>query len=216
MHKINLVLADDHSILRQGTAAILSNYEDIHIMDVASNGNDLLRLLLLHQPDMLISDIAMPGTSIFDIITKIKQEGLHTKVLLLTMHDSSEYIFKALEHGISGYLTKDTVKEELITAIRTISQGGEYYSQNITNSIIQAHKNKPSHPSNPLDVLSGREKEVLALIAEGLSTKEIAHKLFLSERTVSNHRSRMLQKCDVNNTVELVRIFLENRKQSRF
>jgi two-component system response regulator DegU len=215
MDKINLVLADDHSILRQGTAAILSAYEDINILDVASNGSDLLRLVLLHKPDLLVSDIAMPGVPVFDVIHKIKEEKLPTKVLLLTMHDSSEYIFKALEYGISGYLTKDTVKEELITAIRTISQGGEYYSQNITNSIIQAHKSKSGSSqqrSNPLNVLSAREMEVLSLIAEGLSTKEIAQKLFLSARTVSNHRSRMLQKCDVNNTVELVRLYLENRR----
>lgn len=215
MDQIRIVLADDHSILRQGTATMLSAYEDIIITDVASNGNDLLKILTRQEPDILVSDIGMPGLPIFTVLEKIKEAKLKTKVLLLTMHDSAEYIFKALEYGISGYLTKDTVKEELITAIRAIYNGGEYYSQNITNSIIRAHKNKstkPQNEANPLQIFSARELEVLSLIAEGYSTKQIAEKLFLSERTVSNHRSRMLQKCDVSNTIELVKLFLAHQK----
>ncbi len=214
MDKIRIVLADDHSILRQGTAAMLSVYDDIEVVDVAANGEDLLQQLRKHKPHILVSDIAMPGISVFEVLDIMQQEQIPTKILLLTMHDSPDYIFKALEYNISGYLTKETVKDELVKAIRIIHEGGEFYGQNITQSIIRAHKIQKdlSDPlRNPLLSLSVRELEVLALIAQGLTTRQIAEKLFLSERTVSNHRSRMLQKCEVNNTVELVRLYLNHQ-----
>jgi DNA-binding NarL/FixJ family response regulator len=215
MDKIRIVLADDHSILRQGTATMLSAYDDIEVVDVAANGEDLLKMIQEHKPHILVSDIGMPGISVFEILEIIEQEGISTKVLLLTMHDTPDYIFKALEYNISGYLTKDTVKDELVKAIRTIYQGGEFYGQNITQSIIRSHKIQKDFSNqnrNPLTNLSVRELEVLDHIAQGLTTRQIADKLFLSERTVSNHRSRMLQKCEVNNTVELVRMYLDHKK----
>ncbi|MEN7546552.1 response regulator transcription factor [Rapidithrix thailandica] len=210
-NKIKVVIADDHSILRQGTAAILSDYEDIDIVGLASNGDEVQKLVDIYQPDVLVSDIDMPGKSIFQVIKQIKDSNYSTQILLLTMHETPDYVFKALEYGVSGYLTKITEEGELIKAIRYLHKGKEYYSYEITQVIVKGYKSrKDGNGANPIDQLSKREKEVLSLLAEGLNTKQISEKLFISESTVSNHRSNMLQKCDVTNTVELVKIYLES------
>lgn len=213
MTKCKVVLADDHAILTQGTSSILSDYEDIELIATASDGEQLHKLVEDLHPDILISDISMPGMSIFDISEEIKQKNLDTKVLIFTMHKSPEYIYKALNSHVSGYITKTAEKEELINAIKTLKEGKEYYSQPISQIIVQGFKKRNEQDAddlNPISKLSKREKEVLGLLVEGLSSRQIADKLFLSERTVSNHRANMLQKCKVNNTIELVRLYLDN------
>ncbi len=129
------------------------------------------------------------------------------------MHDTADYIFKALNSGVSGYIAKYVERDELVKAITTVATGEEYYSQTIAQIIVKGFKEKKSregNTQNPINVLSKREKEVLLLIVDGLNSKQIAERLFLSERTVSNHRANMLQKCGVNNTVELVKLYLDN------
>lgn len=213
MTKYKVALADDHAILTEGTASILSEYNFIELVGVASDGEQAHQLVESLEPDVLVSDITMPGTSIFDISDDIYQKGLNTKVLVFTMHDSPDYVYKALNSHISGYITKNVEKDELVKAITTLAEGDEYYSQPITQIIVKGFKNrkqKDGDSQNPMNVLSKREKEVLALLIEGYNSKQIAEKLFLSERTVSNHRANMLQKCKVNNTVELVKLYLDN------
>ncbi len=213
MSKITVVLVDDHAILTEGTASILREYDFIDLVGAVNDGGEALKLVLEHKPDVLVADISMPGISIFDIIQEIEKEQLPTKVLILSMHDSPSYVFKALNNGVNGYITKYADREEMVKAIQTVAQGDEYYSQIITQVIVKGFKekkNQDSNDQNPINVLSKREKEVLALLVEGLNSKQIAERLFLSERTVSNHRANMLQKCQVNNTVELVRLYLDN------
>lgn len=213
MNKCKVVLADDHAILTEGTSSILSEYDFIELVGIASNGEQANKLVETEKPDVLVSDISMPGKSIFDISDDIKRKGLKTKILVFTMHESPDYVYKALNSNISGYLTKNAEKEELVKAIQTLAEGDEYYSQPITQIIVKGFKNrkqKDADNQNPLNVLSKREKEVLQLLIEGYNSKQIAEKLFLSERTVSNHRANMLQKCKVNNTVELVKLYLDN------
>lgn len=216
MNKITVILADDHAILTQGTASILSEYEFIEILGTVSDGEKAMSMVKTVKPDVLLSDITMPGKSVFDITEEIHKKGLPTKVLVFSMHNTPEYVFKALNSGVSGYLTKFADKEEVVKAIQSVAKGDEYYSQSITQVIVKGFKNKRRveiDEQNPINVLSKREKEVLTLIVEGLNSKQIAEKLFLSERTVSNHRANMLQKCKVNNTVELVRLYLDNARK---
>lgn len=210
---MTVVLADDHAILTEGTASILKEYDFIDLLGAVSNGEEALQLVMEHKPDVLVADISMPGTSIFDIVQKIKENQLPTKVLILSMHDTPNYVFQALNSGVDGYITKYADREEVVEAIQTVANGDEYYSQTITQVIVKGFKEKKSQENdtqNPINVLSKREKEVLSLLVEGLNSKQIAERLFLSERTVSNHRANMLQKCQVGNTVELVRLYLDN------
>lgn len=210
---VTVILADDHAILSEGTASVLKDYDHFELLGKATDGEEALRLVVEHQPDVLVSDITMPGKSVFDIVEDIEKRKLKTRVLIFSVHDTPDYVFKALNSGVSGYITKYADREELVEAIKTVAQDKEYYSQGITQIIVKGFKDKKNQDAdtqNPMNVLSKREKEVLALIVEGLNSKQIAERLFLSERTVSNHRANMLQKCNVNNTVELVKLYLDN------
>ncbi len=214
MTPIKVLLADDHAILTQGTAFILAEYDFIKVIGSVDNGEAAMEMVREAKPDILIADISMPGKSIFEITEEINKNEYATKVLVFSMHETAEYVFKALNSGVSGYLTKFSDKEEVVKAIRHIAGGGEYYSQPVTQIIVQGFKTRKKaevDDHNPLKVLSKREKEVLGMIAEGLNSKQIAERLFLSERTISNHRANMLQKCKVNNTVELVRLYLDHK-----
>ena len=211
--KVTVVLADDHAILSEGTASVLKDYDDFELLGKATDGEEALRLTIAHEPDVLVSDITMPGKSVFDVAEEIEERKLKTRVLIFSVHDTPNYVFKALNSGVSGYITKYADRKELVEAIKTVAQDKEYYSQRITQIIVKGFKDKKNQEAdtqNPMNVLSKREKEVLALIVEGLNSKQIAERLFLSERTVSNHRANMLQKCNVNNTVELVKLYLDN------
>lgn len=212
--KIKVALADDHAILTEGTSSILAELDFIELVGTASNGTETERLLEETNPEILVSDISMPGKSIFDIADEISsKDHIHTKIIIFSMHDSPNYVYSALNSNISGYLTKNAEKEELIKAILSVAQGDDYYSQPITQIIVKGFKNRKDGGNvsqNPIDLLSKRETEVLKLLIEGFNSKQIAEKLYLSERTVSNHRANMLQKCKVNNTVELVKLYLDN------
>lgn len=211
--KITVLLADDHAILSEGTASVLKEYESFVLLGSATDGEQALSMVNEHEPDVLVSDITMPGKSVFDIAEVIEKQKLKTRVLIFSVHDTADYVFKALNSGVSGYITKYVERDELVKAITTVARGEEYYSQAITQVIVKGFKDKKNQErdtQNPINILSKREKEVLLLIVEGLNSKQIAERLFLSERTVSNHRANMLQKCKVNNTVELVKLYLDN------
>lgn len=158
----------------------------------------------------------MPGHSIFEIADFIAAHNLPTKVIIFSMHDSPDYIYKALTSNVSAYLTKDAERGELVKAIEKVMDGEEYYSQTVSQIIVKGFKNRSTNDDqnkNPIDLLSKREKEVLHLLADGANSKEIAERLFLSEPTVSNHRANMLQKCKVDNTVKLVRLYLDDQQK---
>jgi DNA-binding NarL/FixJ family response regulator len=206
MKKIKVVLADDHSLVRQSMARLLTEYEDIEIVGLAADVQELIKLVDENNPDVIVVDIEMPGKNIFENITELRKQNTQPKILILTMHDSSDWVFKALENGISGYLTKFSEKEELVNAIRIVYEGKEYYSQNIKD-IIEKGLTDQRDGKNPLSRLSKREIEILELLAEGEKTKVIAEKLYISERTVSNHRANILAKLGVSNTPELLKIY---------
>ncbi len=216
MNKCRILLADDHAILAEGTSSLLEDYPEIELVGIATDGAQTDRLLAEKQPDILISDITMPGKSIFDISQELTAHESDTKVIIFSMHDSPKYIYKALNSNISGYLTKNSGKEELVEAINKVRNGEEYYSQTVSQVIVKGFKKRRGdgdEVKDPIELLSKREKEVLQLLADGLNSKEIAKKLYLSERTISNHRANMLQKCQVDNTVKLVRLYFENQQK---
>lgn len=198
--EIKIVLADDHSILRQGLNYLFNN-TPIKVMGEASNGVSAFALVKEHEPDVLVLDISMPVTDGIKTAQKLKDEGYETKILFLSMQDSEDYVMQALNVGAAGFLSKDTVEDELIEAVTTIAEGGEYFSQNIYSKIVKLMREPKKEPHYKL---TRREKEVVKCLMEGLSTKQIADKLCVSDHTVSNHRANILNKLEVVNTAQLI------------
>ncbi len=208
MNSITVILADDHTILRQGLRFIVSQHPQIRVVGEASDGVQALELVQEHQPNVLVCDISMPLMTGIEVARSLSVQQLPTRLLFLTMQDKEEYIIQAVEAGAAGFLPKETVGEELVKAIIEVAQGKEYFSHTVYNKVFKALRQ--INQKNEVR-LTPREKEVLTLLAEGLSTKLIAEKLFVSEYTVSNHRANLLQKLSAHNTAELVRKAIEMR-----
>jgi len=202
-----IVLADDHVMFRQGIKNILEGAKDIEVVGEASDGLKLLELLKKVTPDMVILDISMPNLRGLEATREIKIISPDMKVLILTMHRDKEYVYHAIAAGAEGYLLKEDADTELFAAVENIRQGENYVSPllsgQLTHELIQAvHKGQAASPSDPLTL---REREVLKLIAEGISNKKIADLLFISIRTVENHRANIMQKLNIRQTANLVK-----------
>ena len=205
---ITVILADDHTILRQGLHYIISQHPGIRVVGEASDGVEALELVQQHAPAVLVCDISMPRMSGIEVARNLAAGQSTTRVIFLTMQDKEEYIMQAVEAGAAGFLPKETVGEELVKAITEVAAGNEYFSHSVYNKVFKALRQVYQKTEVRL---TPREKEVLLLLAEGLSTKLIAEKLFVSEYTVSNHRANLLQKLSAHNTVELIRKATEMR-----
>jgi len=186
---------------------MLSEYSDLELIGAASNGDQVLDWMKIRVPDLLISDLSMPGKPVFEVLEEIHSKYPQVKTLIVSMHDTPDYVVQAMKLGISGYLTKYSAKEELMKAIRCILNGENYYSNEIAQVLLKGNL-KDDNARARFQHLSKRELEVLKLLAEGLNSKEIGDRLFISERTVSNHRAHILEKTDARNTAELVRLYL--------
>ena len=214
MKKISVVLADDHTIVRNGIRSILEEFEEIEILGEAGNGGEALEKVKELAPDILMVDIAMPILNGIQVAQEVSLLDLSTKCLILSMHNNEDYILKSIEAGASGYLLKDTTKEEMLQALLTVSQGEKYFSQPVSNIIVSAYLHKVKQPDSPKDKRtkpSKKERIVLKYIVEGLNSREIAEKLNLSVRTVDNHRASMMRRMRVKNAVELVRVAIEQK-----
>lgn len=207
---INLAVADDHNMLREGMVNILKSTGDLKIIGEASTVQDTKRMLDTHpEIEILLCDINFPDGDGFEVLEFIKKFNKNVKLIFLTMHDKSSYARKAIENGAMGYITKDSGKEELLAALLAVKNGKKYFSQSIMNNIVE-NMNKPNNGHDFFKkVLSKRELEVLELIVEGLDTHEIAEKLFISEKTAANYRISILQKCDVKNVVQLIKLYMQ-------
>lgn len=201
-----VIIADDHVILRDGIKRIIEESPDLHVVGEASDGMELLRLLGGTKCDMVILDISMPILRGIEATREIKKSQPSVKILILTMHKKSDYIYNALAAGADGYLLKESTGDELNTAIETIREGGTYVSKaltrDLTDDLVQFSRGvlEPKR-----DQLTNREKEVLKLIAEGKTSKEIASLLFISIYTVNNHRANISKKLQMKKTADLVR-----------
>lgn len=211
---INILIVDDHSVFRSGIIKVLEAEDNITIIGEANDGASALELVSEIKPDIVMMDIEMPGTNGIDTAKKIKSQFPSTKIVLLSMHLNPNFVFDALKAGIEGYVTKMSDIEEVITAINKISGGGEYYSKDVSLSAMKNYNeyhltNKPSHASET--ILTKREKEIIKNIVDGLSYKEIAKKLEISQYTVINHRQNIIQKLGFKNNAELIK-FAINQK----
>jgi DNA-binding NarL/FixJ family response regulator len=198
---IRVVLADDHVLVRQGLRSLLER-EKFQVVAEASDGQELVHLADTHHPDIAVLDISMPTLNGIDAARELGRSSPQTKVILLTQHEEEQYIHEALEVGVKGYVLKSQVASDLIHAIQQVSRGGIYLSPGVSRAVMDAYRSKSERPSDPL---SGRERQVLQLIAEGKSTKDVASLLGISVKTAESHRSRLMQKLDIHETASLVR-----------
>jgi DNA-binding NarL/FixJ family response regulator len=202
MKKIRIVLADDHSVVRQGFRRILEAQSDMEIVGEASNGREALEQAALLTPDVVVMDVAMPELNGIEATRRMKEATPHSRVLALSMHKDSVYVREILRAGARGYLLKDAVDEDLIAAVRAVSRGEGYLSPGVADAVLTDYR---QHVTDPIDLLTTREREVLQLIAEGKTNKEIATLLNLSVYTVDAHRGRIMEKLNLHSTGELVR-----------
>lgn len=209
---IQVLLADDHTIVRDGLKLLLESQPDMRVIGEASNGNEALRLTQELSPDVVLMDIAMPELNGIDAAQRICDEHPKVKVVILSMHSSSEHIFRALRAGAVGYLLKESAGEEVATAVRSAFAGQRYLSAKIENTLIDDYlkQRKMGPVSSPLDSLSSREREVLQLTCEGKTTAEIAEKLYLSTKTVETYRSRFMRRLDIHDIPSLVKFAIQN------
>ncbi|MDY6854365.1 MAG: response regulator transcription factor [Thermodesulfobacteriota bacterium] len=202
-----IVLADDHAMFRQGIKNILNGADELEIIGEAADGIVLLDLLKNRTPDMVILDISMPNLRGLEATREIKIISPDVKILILTMHKDKEYVHHAIRAGAEGYLLKEDADTELFSAIEKIKKGGRYISPllsgEMTYELIQA--SQKGRPASEPDLLSLREREVLKLIAEGVSNKRIADLLFISSRTVEKHRASIMKKLNIKQTANLVK-----------
>ncbi|MFL0685584.1 LuxR family two component transcriptional regulator [Algoriphagus aquaeductus] len=212
MQPIQVVLADDHVVVRNGIKMLLENEKEITVIGEASDGIEALEEVKEKQPDLLIIDIRMPHMNGLEATSKLKNYSSKTRSLILSMHQDEDYILQAVENGADGYLLKDSSREEFLKAIRTVSQGGKYFSGDVSNILVNSLLNKKNPASkaatteeeHPYD-LTKREKQILQLVYEGTGNKEIADSLGKSIRTIETHRFNIMKKLKVNNVVELLK-----------
>jgi|SRR5690606_11830 len=211
MENIKIVLAEDHLIVRKGLKNLLEEETGIQVIGEASDGREAIEVVETLQPDLLIADIRMPGMSGLDAADDLSRRPSPPKILILSMHDDEDYIFQSVEVGASGYLLKDTSKEELLKAIRTIHQGGKYFSGDVSNALVNCYltgRNRNMTSASPAVQAYGltkRERQILAMITDGVGNKEIAEQLGKSIRTIETHRFNIMKKLKVNNVVELLK-----------
>jgi two-component system, NarL family, response regulator NreC len=198
---IRVVLADDHVLVRQALRSLLER-ERVQVLAEASDGQEVVRLSESLNPDIAVVDIRMPTLNGIDAARELARSCPKTKTILLTQHDEEEYIHEALEVGVRGYVLKSQVAADLVHAIQQVARGEFYLSPGISKVVVEAYRTKSARAPDPL---SGRERFVLQLIAEGKSTKDVATVLGISVKTAESHRSRLMQKLDIHETASLVR-----------
>lgn len=205
---IKVFIADDHAIVRKGLKQILSETSDMSVTAEASSGEEALKKIANNKFDIVLLDISLPGRNGLDILRQIKKEKPKLPVVILSVYTEEQYAVSAIEAGASGYLTKESAPEELISALRKISCGGKYVTSSLAEKMafaITAIKHR-----FPLDRLSKREYEVMCMLASGKTISQIARKLSLSESAVSTYRSRLLEKMKLSGTPDIIRYAVKN------
>jgi DNA-binding NarL/FixJ family response regulator len=202
---ISIALADDHPLMRRGIRAILEAEADFSVVGEAGDGLETLRLVQRLQPEVLVLDLMMPGLSGLEILRIVPQRSPHTRVIVLSMHSSNAFVAAALKHGASGYVLKGCNEENLVAAVREVAAGRRFLCHPVTEMAIDAYIERVrAGPFDPHETLTGREREVLQLAAEGKTNPEIAERLHISPRTVENHRTHLMRKLGLRNQSDLV------------
>lgn len=204
--KIRILLADDHKIIREGLKALIEKQPDMEVAAEAQDGLSTVRLAQKILPQIIIMDIGMPEMNGIDATRHIVSGNRDVKIIALSMHSDRRFVLEMLKAGASGYLLKDSAFEELVTAIHTVMAGQPYLSPKITDIVVKEYlHNLPKNDSNVFNILTGREREVLQLLAEGKSTKQIALTLNLSVKTVETHRQQIMDKLQIRSVAELTK-----------
>jgi DNA-binding NarL/FixJ family response regulator len=205
MDPIRVVLADDHTLVRSGIRALLERFDDVEMVGEAANGREALELVEKHRPDIVLMDIAMPELNGLEAARRIHQLFPTTRVLLLSMYDNEEYVAEALAIGAAGYVLKDASAAELDIAVHAVARGESYLSPAVAKRIVEGQVPPGGEGAVGLQRLTPRQREILQLIAEGNSSKEIARKLELSVKTVETHRTQLMERLDIHDIAGLVR-----------
>ncbi len=204
--KIRILLVDDHPILREGLRALLVLNDDLQIVGEAGDGDQAIEMVRYQQPDVIIMDIAMPGMDGIEATRRILKEQPDSRILILSQHDNDRYILPVLRAGAAGYMLKRSIGAELVQAIRSVSRGESYLPPSIAKMLLRDYQSKRETPPEPGEAeLTAREKEVLRLVAEGHTSREIAELLSLSKKTVLCHRANIMTKLGIHNRTELIK-----------
>ncbi len=209
---MNVILADDHSIIREGLKLLLETQPDIHVIGTATNGRDAVSQVLKLRPDIVIMDIVMPELNGIEATIKIRETNASAKVVILSMYASSEYIFRAFNAGAYGYVLKESAGAEIIQAVRAVKDGHRYLSEKISDLIVDNFMRQYdiAERKSPIERLSRREREILQLIAEGKTSAEIASIVYLSPKTVDTYRSRIMKKLGVSDHTALIKFSIQH------
>ncbi len=208
---INVVLADDHVLVRDGIKALLEDQRGITVIDEASNGKEALEVITKNKPHVLIVDIRMPEMNGIEVVAEITKHKIDVKTLVLSMHDSEEYVVKSIQAGADGYLLKGASKEEFLKAVHKVAAGGKYFTGDVSsiimNNFVNGNTNKAAEPQKEIPELpfklTKREKQILVLVSELKNNKEIAEELSISKRTAEVHRFNLMKKLEAKNLSEL-------------
>lgn len=209
-NQISIVLVDDHDIVRDGIQSLLLTQEDFQVVGTAGSYKELLSLLKDSSPDIILLDINLPDKSGIEITRELAEKNAQVKIIILSMYITQDFIVNAFKCGAKGYIPKNTSKDDLFEAIRTVSGGGEYYHPIIAKALVGSIT-KEAERQQEQDLLSRREIEVLTLYAKGMTNKEISDKLFISPRTVESHKNHIMQKLDVKSQIDMLKYAIRNK-----
>jgi two-component system response regulator NreC len=206
MAEIKILMVDDHAIMRDGIRALLDLQEDMEIIGEAADGNEAVEQALKLKPEVIIMDLAIPGLDGLEATRRILKKMPQTKILVLTQHDNKEYIVAAIKAGVAGYVPKRALGKELVSAIYAICKGDSFLYPSVAAALIESYRRQIDE--EPYDRLTSREREILKLIAEGNSSREIAERLYISLKTVMGHRTKVMGKLGIHNRTELIKYAL--------
>jgi two-component system, NarL family, response regulator NreC len=207
------MLADDHTLFRQGMRTLIAVESDMEVIGEAANGGDAVVKATEFRPDIVLMDIGMPGLSSFEATRQIKKHRPETKILFLTMYDDEDYLVEGMDVGASGYVLKDSPAQQLVAAIRDVCRGGSYLSPRMLSQLVDDFRTRIKTPGRQprFSTLTVREREVLKLLAEGNSVKEIASGLNLATKTVEAHKFNLMRKLDIHNKAQLVQYAIQKK-----
>lgn len=203
MNKIRIAVVDDHQLFREGLHSLLTANDDYQVVISANHGREFFESLVPDAlPEVVLLDLTMPEMNGFEVLERLQSEYPNIRAIALSMHDDGNYIVKCIKSGASGYLLKNTDEEEMLKAIRTVYRGGKYFNRDVADIMIDQMSAKESKTQE----LSPKESEIINFIAQGFTTKQIAHRLFISTRTVETHRVNIMKKLNARNTAETIKI----------
>ena len=207
--KITVLVADDHAVVRDGLRAILESDSGIDVVGVAIDGREAVREARRLQPNVMLMDIAMPELNGIEAAAQIRDQCAATSVIILSMHATSEHVFRAMQAGVRGYLLKDSAGSEVVNAVRRVHAGERYLTRKISDAVIESYVSE-HRTKSPLESLSPREREILQLVAEGMSSSAIALRLQLSPKTVETYRGRLMHKLNLDDLPALIRFTIQH------